>query len=195
LAFLNQGLSLVLVNEATGRRETYSADDGIVSFVRHLNRGAAPLDPIPFFVQRSIGWTHIEIALQFTHGSAKRVLAFANHVHMDEGGSHLDGFRAALARVLDSHARDSGMTGATAPVLTAEDVGEGLTAVISVMLLHPRFEGPDRTRLGNAEVEDQVAAVLSEALGPYLDRRPADTRTIVERSLAAARRREADRGH
>src|SRR5262249_30736587 len=123
----------------------------------------------------------------------ENVLAFANNIHTAEGGSHVTGFRAALTNVLNRYARKAGLLKESDPNLTGDDVREGLTAVISVKLLEPQFEGQTKTKLGNAEVQGQVSNVLSDGLGQYLDETPAEGRRIIEKSLTAARAREAAR--
>jgi DNA gyrase subunit B len=144
-------------------------------------------------VDRSVDSTQIEIALQYNQTFVENVLSFANNIHTAEGGSHLTGFRAALTNALNRYARKAGLLKDSDPNLTGEDVREGLTAVISVKLLEPQFEGQTKTKLGNAEVQGQVSAVLADGLAQYLDENPSEGRRIVEKSLTAARAREAAR--
>ena len=193
MAFLNKRLALVVEDEEAGYSYTYYFEGGILSFVRHLNRGKVLVNQVPFYVDRSVDSTQIEIALQYNQTFVENVLSFANNIHTAEGGSHLTGFRAALTNVLNRYARKAGLLKESDTNLTGEDVREGLTAVISVKLLEPQFEGQTKTKLGNAEVQGQVSAVLSDALGQYLDENPAEGRRIIEKSLTAARAREAAR--
>jgi DNA gyrase subunit B len=193
MAFLNKRLTLVIEDEHAGYSYTYYFEGGILSFVRHLNRGKGLVNQVPFYVDRSVDSTQIEIALQYNQTFVENVLAFANNIHTAEGGSHLTGFRAALTNVLNRYARKAALLKESDPNLTGEDVREGLTAVISVKLLEPQFEGQTKTKLGNAEVQGQVSAVLSDGLGQYLDENPAEGRRIIEKSLTAARAREAAR--
>jgi DNA gyrase subunit B len=193
MAFLNKGLTLVIDDERVGYPYTFYFEGGILSFVRHLNRGKGVVNQVPFYVDRSVDSTQIEIALQYNQAFVENVLSFANNIHTAEGGSHLTGFRAALTNVLNRYARKAGLLKESDPNLTGDDVREGLTAVISVKLLEPQFEGQTKTKLGNPEVQGQVSAVLAEALGQYLDENPAEGRRVIEKSLTAARAREAAR--
>src|SRR3989440_7391195 len=193
MAFLNKRLTLVLDDEKLGYAHTFYFEGGILSFVRHLNAGKGLVNQLPFYVDREIETTQIEIALQYNQTFVENVLSFANNIHTAEGGSHLTGFRAALTNVLNRYARKAGLLKESDANLTGDDVREGLTAVISVKLLEPQFEGQTKTKLGNAEVQGQVSTVLAEAMGQYLDENPAEGRRIIEKSLTAARAREAAR--
>src|SRR5215472_13097514 len=192
-AFLNKRLTLVVADEQAGFSYTYYFEGGILSFVKHLNHGKTPINQVPFYVDREVDSTQIEIALQYNSTYVENVLAFANYVHTSEGGSHMTGFRAALTNALNRYARKAGLLKESDPNLTGDDVREGLTAVISIRLLEPQFEGQTKTKLGNPEVQGQVSAVLAEGLGQYLDENPAEGRRIIEKSLTAARAREAAR--
>ncbi|MDP9247889.1 MAG: DNA topoisomerase (ATP-hydrolyzing) subunit B [Candidatus Dormibacteraeota bacterium] len=193
MAFLNKRLALVLFDERLGYAHTFYFEGGILSFVKHLNSGKGVVNQVPFYVDREIETTQIEIALQYNQSFVETVLAFANNIHTAEGGSHLTGFRAALTNALNRYARKAGLLKDSDPNLTGEDVREGLTAVISVKLLEPQFEGQTKTKLGNAEVQGHVSAVLAESLNQYLDENPGEGRRIIEKSLTAARAREAAR--
>jgi DNA gyrase subunit B len=193
MAFLNKGLTLVVNDEEAGYDYTYYFEGGILAFVRHLNRGKGLVNQVPFYVDRQVDSTQIEVALQYNQTFVENVLSFANNIHTAEGGSHMTGFRAALTNALNRYARKAGLLKESDPNLTGEDVREGLTAVISVKLLEPQFEGQTKTKLGNAEVQGQVSAVLADGLGQYLDENPAEGRRIIEKSLTAARAREAAR--
>ncbi|MDQ6772316.1 MAG: DNA topoisomerase (ATP-hydrolyzing) subunit B [Candidatus Dormibacteraeota bacterium] len=193
MAFLNKSLKIVLDDEALGYPYTFYYQGGILSFVKHLNRGKGLVNQVPFYVDRVVEDTQIEIALQYNQSFVESVLPFANNIHTAEGGSHLTGFRAALTNALNRYARKAGMLKEADPNLTGDDVREGLTAVVSVKLLRPQFEGQTKTKLGNAEVQGQVSAVLSDGLAQYLDEFPAEGRRIIEKSLTAARAREAAR--
>ena len=193
IAFLNKGLAIVFADEKVGYDYTFYFEGGVISFVRYLNRGKGVVHPTPFYVDREVDTTQIEIALQYNQSFAETVLAFANNVHTPEGGSHVTGFRSALTSALNRYARKAGVLKEADPNLSGEDVREGLTAVISVKLLEPQFEGQTKTKLGNAEVQGQMSAVLNEALGQYLDENPSEARRVIEKSLTAARAREAAR--
>ena len=193
-AYLNRALWIEFRDERTDREASFYFDGGIISFVRHLNRQHPVLHPKPVYVERTFeNGTTIEVALQYNEGFAEHVYTFANNINTIDGGSHLTGFRTALTRTLNSYARKAGLLKEADPNLTAEDVREGLTAVISVKLREPQFEGQTKTRLGNAEVTNQVQTALSDALGVFLEENPPDGRRIVEKCLTAFRAREAAR--
>jgi DNA gyrase subunit B len=193
MAFLNKRLTLVNEDEELGYSFTYYFEGGILSFVRHLNHGKGLVNQLPFYVDREVDSTQIEVALQYNQTFVENVLSFANNIHTAEGGSHMTGFRAALTNALNRYARKASLLKDSDPNLTGEDVREGLTAVVSVKLLEPQFEGQTKTKLGNTEVQGQVSAVLTDGLTQYLDENPAEGRRIIEKSLTAARAREAAR--
>ncbi len=193
MAYLNKRLEIALADENLGFTNTFYFEGGIVSFVRALNRDKAVINPHPFYVDREVEGTQVEIALQYNDTFVENVLAFANTIHTIEGGSHLTGFRAALTNVLNRYARKAGVLKEQDPNLTGEDVREGLTAVISVKVLDPQFEGQTKGKLGNAEVQGHVSIALTEGMAQYLEENPGDGRRIVEKSLTAARAREAAR--
>src|SRR5262249_23889719 len=141
MAYLNKRLALVLDDEREGFAYTFYFECGILAFVRHLNHGKGLVNQAPFYVDRQADSTQIEIALQYNQTFVENVLSFANTIHTAEGGTHLTGFRAALTNVLNRYARKAGLLKDSDPNLTGDDVREGLTAVISVKLLDPQFEG------------------------------------------------------
>jgi DNA gyrase subunit B len=193
MAYLNKRLEIALADESLGFTNTFYFEGGIVSFVRALNRDKAVINPHPFYVDREVEGTQVEIALQYNDTFVENVLAFANTIHTIEGGSHLTGFRSALTNVLNRYARKAGILKEQDPNLSGEDVREGLTAVISVKVLDPQFEGQTKGKLGNAEVQGHVSIALTEGMSQYLEENPGDGRRIVEKSLTAARAREAAR--
>src|SRR5579864_2716273 len=193
MAYLNKRLEIALADEALGYTSTYYFEGGIVSFVRALNRDKTVVNVPPFYVDRDVEGTQVEIALQYNETFVENVVAFANTIHTVEGGSHLTGFRSALTNVLNRYARKAGILKEQDPNLTGEDVREGLTAVISVKVLEPQFEGQTKGKLGNAEVQGHVSIALTEGLTQYLEENPSDARRIIEKSLTAARAREAAR--
>jgi DNA gyrase subunit B len=193
MAYLNKRLEIALADETLGFTNTFYFEGGIVSFVRALNRDKAVVNHMPFYVDREVEETQVEIALQYNETFVENVLAFANTIHTIEGGSHLTGFRSALTNVLNRYARKAGILKESDPNLTGEDVREGLTAVVSVKVLEPQFEGQTKGKLGNAEVQGHVSTALTEGMTQYLDENPSEGRRIVEKSLTAARAREAAR--
>ena len=193
-AYLNKGLFLSLHDERSGSELNYYFDGGIVSFVRHLNRSHEVLHDKPVYVEKTHdNGTVVEVALQYNDGFAEKVYTFANNINTIDGGAHLTGFRNALTRTINAYARKNGQLKDADPNLTSDDVREGLTAVISVKIREPQFEGQTKTRLGNAEVAGQVAAAVNDALGQYLEENPPDARHIVDKCLTAFRAREAAR--
>jgi DNA gyrase subunit B len=192
-AYLNKGVWIKLVDELQDRERSFYFEGGLVSFVRHMNRNKEVLNLQPIHVERTEGRTAIEVALQYNDSYTENVLAFANNINTVDGGSHVTGFRAALTSSLNDWARRSGVLKESEANLSGEDVREGLTAVISVKLPEPQFEGQTKAKLGNAEVKGQVQTAVLYALGNHLDENPADGRRIIEKCLTAARAREAAR--
>ncbi|MGZ6268953.1 MAG: DNA topoisomerase (ATP-hydrolyzing) subunit B [Candidatus Limnocylindrales bacterium] len=192
-AYLNKGLWIRFLDLRHEKERSFYFEGGLVSFVRHLNRNKEGLTARPIYVERREGQTSIEVALQYNDSYVENVFAFANNINTVDGGTHLTGFRTALTRSLNDYARRAGLLKESDANLSGEDVREGLTAVISVKLVDPQFEGQTKAKLGNAEVAGQVAAAVSEGIGQYLDENPADGRRIIEKSLTASRAREAAR--
>jgi DNA gyrase subunit B len=192
-AYLNKGLWIRFLDGRTERERSFYFEGGLVSFVRHLNRNKETLHARPMYVERREGNTSIEVALQYNDTYAENIFTFANNINTVDGGTHLTGFRAALTRSLNDYARRASILKDSDANLSGDDVREGLTAVISVKLVEPQFEGQTKAKLGNAEVAGQVASAVAEGIGQYLDENPADGRRIIEKSLTAARAREAAR--
>ena len=192
-AYLNKGLWLSIHDERDDFDEAFYFDGGVVSFVRHLDKTHQSLHK-PVYVERTFdNGTVVEVAFEYNDTFAEKIYTFANNINTMDGGAHLTGVRTALTRTLNAYARKSGALKEADPNLTAEDVREGLTAVISVKIKEPQFEGQTKTRLGNAEVAGQVASAINDALGQYLEENPPDARRIVEKCLTAFRAREAAR--
>ena len=165
----------------------------MTSFVRHLNRRRDVLNARPIYVERMVGSTSVEVALQYNDGFAETVLAFANNIHTVDGGTHVAGFRAALTTSLNAWARKSSTLTEKEANLSGDDVREGLTAVISVKLTDPQFEGQTKAKLGNADIKGIVQNVVTEGIIQHLEENPADGRRIIEKCVTAARAREAAR--
>jgi len=191
-AYLNKGLWICLRDQRTDREKNFYFEGGVTSFVRHLNRRREVLNTRPIHVERVVDTTSVEVALQYNDSFTETVLAFANNIHTVDGGTHVTGFRAALTSSLNDWARKAGVL-TEKDTLSGEDVREGLTAVISVKLTDPQFEGQTKAKLGNADVKGAVQKVVSEGIIQHLEENPADGRRIVEKSLTAARAREAAR--
>ena len=191
LAFLNKALTILLRDERVDLDYTFYFEGGISAFVKYLNRDKGWVNLRPLHVEREIDGNTVEVALQYNQGFTENVLAFANDINTVEGGSHVTGFRSALTSVLNKYARKINLMREQDPNLTGEDVREGLTAVISVKIREPQFEGQTKTKLGNSEVRGQVETVFSESFTQYLEENPPDARRIVEKCLVAARARDA----
>ena len=192
-AYLTKGVWITLVDERIDRERSFYFEGGLQSFVRHLNRNKETLHSRPIYVDRKDDSTAVEVALQYNDSYTENVLAFANNINTVDGGSHVTGFRTALTGSLNDWARRAGVLKDSDANLSGEDVREGLTAVISVKLMKPQFEGQTKAKLGNPEVKGQVQTAVADAIGQYLDENPADGRRILEKCLTAARAREAAR--
>jgi DNA gyrase subunit B len=194
-AYLTKGVHIRLVDERVtpAREKSFHFEGGLVSFVRHLNKGKDVLNSQPIAIEKRDGPTQIEVAIQYNDSYSETVLAFANNINTVDGGTHVTGFRAALTTSLNEWARRQGLIKETRSNLSGDDVREGLTAVVSVKLTEPQFEGQTKAKLGNADVKGQVQAAVGEGIGQFLDENPADARRIIDKSLTAARAREAAR--
>jgi DNA gyrase subunit B len=194
-AYLNKGVWITLRDERETpvREKSFYFEGGLISFVRHLNKDKEVLHDRPVYVERRDGSTVIEVALQYNDGYAENVFSFANNINTVDGGTHVTGFRAALTSSLNDWSRRAGVLKESDTNLSGDDVREGLTAVISVKLVEPQFEGQTKAKLGNAEVKGQVQAAVTDGVGQYLDEHPADGRAIIQKCLLAARARDAAR--
>ena len=192
-AYLTKGVWITLIDERVDRERSFYFEGGLQSFVRHLNRNKEVLHSRPIYVERREGATNVEVALQYNDSYTETVLAFANNINTVDGGTHVTGFRAALTTSLNDWARRSGVLKESDGNLSGDDVREGLTAVISVKLTDPQFEGQTKAKLGNAEVKGQVQAAVADSLIQYLEENPGDGRRIIEKCLTASRAREAAR--
>ncbi|HEY8438310.1 MAG TPA: DNA topoisomerase (ATP-hydrolyzing) subunit B [Candidatus Limnocylindrales bacterium] len=192
-AYLTKGVWITLRDEREDRERSFYFEGGLVSFVRHLNRNKEVLHSRPIYCEKREGTTTVEVALQYNDTYTENVLAFANNINTVDGGTHVTGFRAALTSSLNDWARRAGVLKDADGNLSGDDVREGLTAVVSVKLTEPQFEGQTKAKLGNAEVKGQVQTAVAEAIGQYLDENPGDGRRIIEKCLTAARAREAAR--
>ena len=192
-AYLTKQVWITLRDERIDRERSFYFEGGLVSFVRHLNRNKEVLHNRPIYSEKREGSTAVEVALQYNDTYTENVLAFANNINTVDGGTHVTGFRAALTSSLNDWARRASVLKDADGNLSGDDVREGLTAVVSVKLTDPQFEGQTKAKLGNAEVKGQVQTAVAEAIGQYLDENPGDGRRIIEKCLTAARAREAAR--
>ena len=193
VAYLNRGLEISIRDEKRDREMTFYFDGGITSFVRHLNRNRAVCHPMPFYVNKAVNSTVVEASFQYNDGFTESTFSFANCVNTIDGGTHLTGFRSALTRALNDYARKNKFLKDDDSNLTGDDIREGLTAIISVKLTEPQFEGQTKGKLGNAEIKSIVETVVGEGLSLFLEEHPLDGKRIMEKCLTAARAREAAR--
>ena len=195
-AYLNKGLEIKLIDERRPIEDselTFFFEGGISSFVRHMNRNRGAVTVLPIYIQKFADGSSIEIAMQYNNGFSENTLSFANCIHTVDGGTHISGFRAGLTRGLNDYARKGNLFKNDQGNLSGDDVREGLTAVVSVKLTDPQFEGQTKGKLGNAEMKSLVESAMSDGLGKYLEENPQDARRIIEKCLTAARAREAAR--
>lgn len=192
LAFLNRGLRISCSDERTGQQVVFHYDGGIVSFVRHLNKNKDMLHDEPIFMAAKREGSEVEVAMQYNDGYNESIFSFANNIHTHEGGTHETGFKAALTKVVNDYAHKVGLLKADES-LSGEDIREGLTAIISVKLREPQFEGQTKTKLGNSEMRSLVESVVSEKLAAFLEENPGTAKTILEKAVLASRAREAAR--
>ena len=197
IGYLNKGLEINFTSDwhevqLNGDIErTYFFDSGIANLVRNANRSRKVIQKEPFYYQKTLDDTAVEVAIQYNDGFAETVFSFANCINTHEGGTHLTGFRSALTRVINDYTRRQGFIKEDQPNLLGEDVREGLAAVISVKLTDPQFEGQTKTKLGNADVRSIVESVVAEGLTRYLEANPASGKLMIEKCLTSQRAREA----
>ena len=201
LAFLNKGLKITVTDhrEEPARQKSFCYEGGIVSFVQHLNKNKDVIHPAPIYFSAEKDdpekneTASVEVAMQYSSDYNESVFTFANNINTMEGGSHLQGFRAALTRVVNDYARKAKLLKESDPNLSGDDIREGLTAIISVKLTEPQFEGQTKAKLGNAYIRALVDGAVSDGLGAYLEEHPAEARQIIDKCLMANRAREAAR--
>ena len=198
MAYLNKGLSIKFRSDWhfslwPANQVSYYFDGGISSFVRSLNQNRMVLHKDPIYIEKQVNGTIVEVALQYNDSFTEFVYSFANCINTVDGGTHITGFRAALTRVINDYSHKQSLRKESEPNLAGEDTREGLTAVISVKLTDPQFEGQTKAKLGNPEVRAQVESVLAEALTIYLEDHPKDSKRIVEKCSTSQRAREAAR--
>ncbi|TRZ98050.1 MAG: DNA gyrase subunit B, partial [Nitrospiraceae bacterium] len=192
LAFLNKGLEISLKDECKEKEQVFRYKGGIVSFVEHLNEAKTPLHK-PIYVSVEKSDMILDVALQYNDAYAENMFSFANNINTREGGTHLVGFKAALTRTINNYANANDLLKKETESLTGDDVREGLTAVISVKLRNPQFEGQTKAKLGNSDVKGIVETAVNEALGAYFEENPPIARKIIGKAIDAARARDAAR--
>ena len=193
LAFLNKGISITLIDERNDKEEEYYYEGGIKSFVEYLNRNKEPLHEQTIYVEGIKDGVSVEVALQYHDGYNENIFSFANNIDTIEGGTHLVGFKTALTRVLNDYGKKFGHLKENDKNLSGDDIREGLTAVISVKIGEPQFEGQTKTKLGNSEVRGIVDSIVGEGMSIFLEENPSVGKTVIDKALMAARAREAAR--
>jgi len=191
MAFLNRGIKVVFRDDRTGTGEAFKYDRGILEFVEHLNRAAEPIHPEIIYLSGQFGDVGLEVAMQYTGEYTENVHTFVNNINTTEGGTHLSGFRAALTRTLNNYGKREELFKDLVP--TGDDFREGLTAVLSLRIPSPQFEGQTKTKLGNSEIEGLVTSAVGDHLGRFLEENPKAARVIIQKALVAAEARESAR--
>lgn len=193
MAFLNKGVEIIFEDQREDFSESFKFDGGISEFVKYLNRNKTPImDVIPHFdgMQEDI---EVEVSFQYTDGYSENILTYANNIHTPEGGTHLSGFRSALTRTVNDYARNFKFIKENEDNLQGEDIREGITAIVSVKISEPQFEGQTKAKLGNSEVRGAVDTFVSQRLQAFLEENPKPAKAIIEKALASRRAREAAR--
>ena len=193
LAYLNKGLMITLSDERTGDIKEYHFEGGIISFVEHLNRNKDVLHAKPIFIAGTKDTTMVEVAIQYNDSYIENMLTFVNNINTQEGGTHLSGFKSALTRTINDYSRKMNILKEADDNLSGEDTREGLTAVISLKIQEPQFEGQTKSKLGNSEVRGIVDTMVFEKLSEFFEENPGVARKIIEKTILAARARDAAR--
>ncbi|MCD8510932.1 MAG: DNA topoisomerase (ATP-hydrolyzing) subunit B [Bacillus sp. (in: Bacteria)] len=192
LAFLNRGLRIFIIDKrGEGKTAEYHYEGGISSFVEHLNRTKEAIHEPPVFIESEKEGISVEVAMQYNDGFASNIYSFANNINTHEGGTHESGFKTALTRVINDYARKNGLFKEADPNLIGDDVREGLTAIISVKIPDPQFEGQTKTKLGNSEARTITDSLFSEHMAKFMAENPNVARKIVEKGIMASRARDA----
>lgn len=193
MAFLNKGLKISIFDERTEKGETFHYEGGLGEFVQYLNRAKTPIHKEPIYFFQSRDNYEVEVAMQWTDGYSETMTSYANNINTPEGGVHVSGFKTALTRVLNNYAKDNNLLKNIKISLTGDDMREGLTAIVSVKLTNPQFEGQTKSKLGNSEVEGIVNSLVGDRFKIYLEENPNVGKTILKKSIDAAAAREAAR--
>ncbi len=192
MAFLNKGLKINVIDERNNKSHEFYYEGGIVSFIEYLNRNKTPLFKEPVYIYKERDSTSIEVSLQYNDGYNEEVFSFANNINTRDGGTHLIGFRSALTRTINNYASSKAMLKGDVNI-TGEDVREGLTAVLSVKIPQPQFEGQTKAKLGNSEVKGMVETLVNERLIEFFEEKPSIAKLIVQKAINASQAREAAR--
>lgn len=192
-AFLNQGLFIRFIDEKENAEYRFKYNEGLQTFVQYLNRSREPLHAKPIYIFKATDTHEMELAIQYTDAYSENILSFANNIRTIEGGTHETGLKSALTRVINNYARKQKLLKENEDNLAGEDIREGMTAILSVKMQDPQFEGQTKTKLGSSEMETFVASAVSEGLSEFLEENPTIAKRIVEKAISASRAREAAR--
>lgn len=193
LAFLNKGIKIIVKDEKNNKEVIFQYQGGIISFVEYLNKTKDTVHREIIYIQKSFEENEIEVAIQYNDTYVENIFTFANDINTTEGGTHLSGFRSALTRTINDYARKNNLFKDSETALSGDDVREGLTAVISVKLRNPQFEGQTKTKLGNSEMRGLVESAVNDGLAEFFEENPTAAKKIIEKCLLAARARDAAR--
>jgi DNA gyrase subunit B len=193
LAFLNKGLQIKLLDERDGQTYTFKYPGGLVAFVKFLNENKEELHKKPIYFIKTKDTTEVDLALQYNRSYAENIFTYVNNINTIEGGTHLSGFKSALTRVVSSYIQRNNLRKNSDAELQGEDVREGITAVLSMKVVQPQFEGQTKTKLGNSDIKGIVESVVGEGLAEFFEENPSVAKIIAEKALSAARAREAAR--
>ena len=194
LAFLNKGLHITLTDKrGDGKKEVFCYEGGLTSFVEFLNENKQPVNPTVINVDGERNKVIVDIAMQYNDGYSENILTFVNDIFTEEGGTHLSGFRSGLTRTINDFGRSAGIIKENEDNLSGDDVREGLTAIISVKVREPQFEGQTKTKLGNSEVKGIVDNIISDGLKEFFEEHPAEAKAIITKNISASRARQAAR--
>ena len=195
MAFLTKGLRIKIedLREETPKKADFCFEGGLKSFVEYLNKNKEKLHPQPIYIEKTAGEVPVEIAIQYTTAYSENIYTFVNNINTIEGGTHLEGFKRALTKVFNDYARSHNILKEKDSNLQGEDIREGITAVISVKVKEPQFEGQTKTKLGNSNVTGIVQAMVNESLSTFLEENPSVAKAVLEKCISASRAREAAR--
>lgn len=193
LAFLNKGIRITLSDERSGKEEVFHFEGGIIEFVRFVDENKDQIHPEPIYIEGEKDTNIVEVAMQYCDTYSENIFSYVNNINTEEGGTHLSGFKKALTRTINDYARKSNMLKEADDNLSGDDVREGLTAVISIKVREPQFEGQTKTKLGNSEIMPIVDNLVSDALSEFFEENPSIAKKIVEKSIISARARMAAR--
>ena len=193
LAFLNSGVRIIIIDERADKKHEFFYEGGIVSFIKYLNRNKQTLFPEPIYVKKQKGQTTIEASILYNDGYKEDIFTFVNNIHTKEGGTHLTGFRSALTRSVNQYAIKNGLFKKDNQSITGDDVREGLSAVLSIKMVDPQFEGQTKSKLGNSEIKGITETILKETLDSFFEENPQPAKQIIQKALMASEAREAAR--